>query len=153
MLDWPRVPGQERAHLLCSGDGRVSISHLWVPHWRICICMRGGCEVAMVDQRSMTEVPCVRLVQSPMPPMLCREPARTLSLLQQHHPTTTHHRQRHAHRCVVQSHAAQRRVPCCKIANVEREGTRTTSLIFLVALLSVVGVALVALRFRLGSMV
>lgn len=83
---------------------------------------------------------------------LCRERARTLSLPSQHHPTTNHHSRKHICRFVLQSHAPQRRVSCCKIAYVEREGTRTTSLIFLVALLSVVGVALVALRFRLESM-
>jgi len=51
--------------------------------------MSSGCEAVTVDQRSMTEVPCVRLGrQSPMPPMLSRERWRTvadLSSFSQHH--------------------------------------------------------------------
>lgn len=53
--------------------------------WRMY--MSSGCEVVTVDQRRMTEVPCVRLgLESPMPPMLSRwRTVADLSSLSQHH--------------------------------------------------------------------
>jgi hypothetical protein len=67
--------------------------------------MRSGCEVATVDQRSMTEVPCVRLVESPMPPMLSHAHRRGLGLPSRN--TTTPH----APSTAAETHAPMRRPP------------------------------------------
>lgn len=148
MLDWPQVPGRVRAHLWCSGGGRVSISHLWAPHlahlhlhgrW-----LRGGHGRSAEDDGSA--VCWVGLLS----PMLSRA-ANRRGLDFVFPPTTPPHRP---------SPPPDTRTPPCHSAahitttrqnRAQGEGTRTTSLIFLVALLSAVGVALVALRLRLGS--
>lgn len=69
-----------RAHLWCSAVGRVSRVFSFLPTTHLARCIRSGCEAVTVDQRSMTEVPCVRLVESPMPPpMLSRARWRTVA--------------------------------------------------------------------------
>ena len=65
-----------------------------LPIWRMC--MKGGCKVVTVDQRRMTEVPCVRLgLESPMPPMLSRARWRSVATCFLFRNTTQHRRQTH----------------------------------------------------------
>lgn len=149
--------GRARAHLSCSARCKsgviVARSCIWRNNG-----IRRGCEVATVDQRSMTEAPCVRS-PSPMPPPMLSLRTVADSSLSHATPTTTTPpgtTSRYTRpqtiscpyaQCIVALHYREiRRV---------KERTRTTSLILLVALSSFDdnGVALVALRLRLASMV